>query len=69
MNIFVQFAVQVQEDMHKKRKGDFCESYIIKFSLSVCLCVCMSVRNRLPNHAYYSDEAFTVDSIGPGKGQ
>ena len=33
---------------------------------SVCLCVCVSVRNRLPNHAYYSDEAFTGDSTGPG---
>ena len=29
----------------------------------------MSVRNRLPNHAYYDDEAFTGDSVGLGLGQ
>ena len=43
-------------------KGIVTKSYIIKFSLSVC----MSVRNRLPNNAYYGDEAFTSDSMGPG---
>ena len=48
----------------------FCEngskhmSYIIKFSLSVCLSVRMSVRNRLPKYARYGDEAFTCDSMG-----
>ena len=40
------------------------QSYITKFSLSVC--VCMSVRSRLPNHAYYGDEAFTGHSMGLG---
>ena len=44
-------------------------SYIIKFSLSVCMCVSMLVRNRLPNHAYYDDEAFVGDSVGLGLGQ
>ena len=48
-------------------------SYIIKFSLSVCLSVCeyvsMLVQNRLPNHAYYSDEAFAGDSVGLGLDQ
>ena len=42
-------------------------SYIIKFRLSVCVSVCVLVRNRLPNRAYYDDEAFTGDSIGLGK--
>ena len=44
------------------------KSYIIKFSLwvCVCVCVCMSVRNRLPNHACYSDEAFAGDAMGIG---
>ena len=37
---------------------------IIKFSLSVCLFVSMLIRNRLPNHAYYGDEAFAGDSSG-----
>ena len=50
-------------------KEELSLSYIIKFSLSVCLCVCMSVRNRLANHAYYGDEAFTGDSVGQGYGQ
>ena len=53
-------------NIHKK-------SYIIKFSLSVCLCVsvCVSmfVRNRLQNHACYGDEAFAGDSVGLGLGQ
>ena len=31
--------------------------------------VCLSVRNRLPNHAYYVDEAFAGDSVGLGLGQ
>ena len=31
--------------------------------------VCMLVRNRLPNHAYYGDEAFAGDSVGLGLGQ
>ena len=44
-------------------------SYIIKSSLSVCLFVSMLVRNRLPNHAYYGDEAFAGDSVGLGLGQ
>ena len=46
-----------------------CLSYIIKFSLSVCLSVSRLVRNRLPNHAYYGDEAFAGDSVGLGLGQ
>ena len=29
----------------------------------------MLVRNRLPNHAYYGDEAFSGDSVGLGLGQ
>ena len=29
----------------------------------------MLVRNRLPNHAYYGDEAFAGDSVGLGLGQ
>ena len=44
-------------------------SYITKFSLSVCLFVSMLVWNRLPNHAYYGDEAFAGDSVGLGLGQ
>ena len=39
---------------------------------SVCmsvLCVCMYVRNRLPNHAYYGEEAFAGDSVGLELGQ
>ena len=45
------------------------ESYIIKFSLSVCLSVSMFVRNRLPNYVYFGDEAFAGDSVGLGLGQ
>ena len=45
------------------------KSYIIKFSLSVWLSVCMFVWNRLPNHAHYGDEAFAGDSVGLGLGQ
>ena len=30
--------------------------------------VCMLVRNRLPNHACYGDEAFASDSVGLGLG-
>ena len=37
--------------------------------VSVCLFVSMLVRNRLPNHAYYGDEAFAGDSVGLGLGQ
>ena len=29
----------------------------------------MLVRNELPNHAYYVDEAFAGDSLGLGLGQ
>ena len=29
----------------------------------------MLVRNRLPNHAFYGDEAFAGDSVGLGLGQ
>ena len=29
----------------------------------------MLVRNRIPNYAYYSDEAFAGDSVGLGLGQ
>ena len=29
----------------------------------------MLVRNRLPNHAYYGDEAFAGDSVGLGLSQ
>ena len=42
---------------------------------SVCVSVCVSeyvsmlVRNRLPNHKYYVDEAFAGDSVGLGLGQ
>ena len=50
-------------------KEELSLSYIIKFSLSVCLCVCMSVWNRLPNLAYYSDGTFTSNSVGQGLGQ
>ena len=39
------------------------QSYIIKFSLSVCLCVSMLVRNRLPNHANYGDGISTGESV------
>ena len=53
------YLVALSDDVRSK-------SYIIKFSLSVCLCVSMLVRNRLPNHAYYGDEAFTGDSVGLG---
>ena len=44
-------------------------SYIIKFSLCVYVCESMLVRNRIPNHAYYSDFAFAGDSVGLGLGQ
>ena len=44
-------------------------SYIIKFSLSVCLSLSMLVWNRLPNHAYYGDEAVAGDSVRLGLGQ
>ena len=39
--------------------------------LCVCVCVCvtMFVRYRLPNHAYYGDEAFAGDLVGLGLGQ
>ena len=33
---------------------------------TICLSVCMFVRNRLPNHAYYSDEAFICNSMALG---
>ena len=40
---------------------------------SVCLCdclsICMSMWNRLPNHAHYGDESFAGDSLGLGLGQ
>ena len=42
------------------------QSYIIKFSLSVWLSVCLSIWNRLPNHAHYGDEPFAGDSVGLG---
>ena len=29
----------------------------------------MLVRNRLPNHVHYGDEAFAGDSVGLGLGQ
>ena len=35
----------------------------------MCLCVTMLVRNRLPNHVYYGDEAFAGDTVGLGLGQ
>ena len=31
---------------------------------SVCVSVSMLVRNRLPNHAHYDDEAFAGDPVG-----
>ena len=39
-------------------------------SICVSVSVCVSVRNRLPNHVYYGSEAFTLtgDSMGPEKG-
>ena len=37
--------------------------------LCVCEYVSMFVRNRLPNHAFYGDEAFAGDSVGLGLGQ
>ena len=37
--------------------------------MCVFVCVSMLVRNRLPNHAYYDDEAFAGDSVGLGLGQ
>ena len=37
--------------------------------LSVCEYVCMLVRNRLPNHAHYGDEAFAGDLVGLVLGQ
>ena len=36
---------------------------------SVCVIVCMSMWNRLPNHAHYGDEPFAGDSVGLGLGQ
>ena len=35
---------------------------------SVCVIVCLSIWNRLPNHAHYGDESFTGDSMGLGLG-
>ena len=43
----------------------------------VCLCLCLFlsvcvsvfVRNRLPHHAHYGDEAFAGDSVGLELGQ
>ena len=35
----------------------------------MCEYVSMLVRNRLPNHAHYGDEAFAGDSVGLGLGQ
>ena len=35
----------------------------------MCLSVSVLVRNRLPYHAYYSDEAFAGDSVGLELGQ
>ena len=46
---------------------------ILSVCVSVCVWVClyvsMLVRNRLPNHAYYDDEAFAGDSAGQGLGR
>ena len=40
-------------------------SYIIKFAyVSVCVYVCVYVRNRFPNHAYNGDETYANYSIG-----
>ena len=33
------------------------------------MCVCLSVQNRLPNHAHYGDEPFTGESIGQEEGR
>ena len=57
---------QVVISSSKPPSSIFGISYIIKFNLSVCICVCMFVGNRLPNHAYYGDEAFTGYSVGLG---
>ena len=35
----------------------------------VCVYVSMFVRNKLPNHAHYGDEAVAGDSVGLGSGQ
>ena len=35
----------------------------------MCEYVSMLVRNRLPNHAHYGDEAFAGHSVGLGLGQ
>ena len=36
--------------------------------LSVWLSICLSIWNRLPNHAHYGDESFAGDSLGLGLG-
>ena len=63
----------VLEERPKKSKkiffGHLIPYNLIKVSLSVCPSVCMLVRNRLPNHAYYGDEAFAGDSVGLRLGQ
>ena len=44
--------------------------HILRFSLSMCLCVCLFVNllvsNRFPNYANYGDGTFTGDSVGLG---
>ena len=40
----------------------FNAQYILYYKIQ-SVCVCMSVRNRPPNHAYYDDGTFTGDSV------
>ena len=46
-----------------------CSVWSILYHKIQSVCVCMLARNRLPNHAYYGDEAFAGDSVGVGLGQ
>ena len=71
INFLIDCRILLSKEIINSRKDltFYSQSYIIKFSLSLCLFVSMFVQNRLQNHAYYGDEAFADDSVGLGLGQ